>query len=67
MAILVVDVGSKDAGIVRTHHYGRYFLPILAPPVPIVEMIGGETVMMADDDITCGQCLDDNLLLMHHS
>ena len=67
VAILVVDVGGEDTGIIRTHHYGRYLFPLLAPPVPIIDMIGGETVMMTDNDIACRQGLDDNLLLMHPS
>ena len=51
VTILVVDIGGKDASIVRPYHNSRNLFTFLAPLVPIVEMVSGKTMVMPDDDI----------------
>lgn len=66
VTILVVDIGGKDASIVRPYHNSRNLFTFLAPLVPIVEMVSGKTIVMPDDDIACRQGLYDDLPVVHH-
>ena len=66
VTILVVDIGGKDASIVRPYHNSRNLFTFLAPLVPIVEMVSGKTMVMPDDDIACRQGLYDDLSVVHH-
>lgn len=61
VAILIVYICGKNAGIITSHNNCRNLMAFFAPFIPVIEMIGLEIMMLAYDDVACGQCLNHYL------